>query len=127
LADAPEEAAAAITKDGASSGVIRVPRSRADMRRPVDKVIDALGARDLRVKAAWGNTTTKEQTWMAQCPAHEDGEPSLSIREGDDGRALLNCFASCHVTAVCDALGLSLSDLFMSDEVAAAWGLQYGR
>ena len=27
------------------------------------------------------------------CPAHEDKENSLSVEEGEDGRALVTCFA----------------------------------
>jgi hypothetical protein len=50
--------------------------------------------------------------WIAQCPAHEDRSPSLSIGEGRDGRILLHCFGGCTSEAVCDSLGLSLSDLF---------------
>jgi hypothetical protein len=33
--------------------------------------------------------------WLAHCPAHSDSSPSLSIREGMDGRVLLHCFAGC--------------------------------
>jgi putative DNA primase/helicase len=33
--------------------------------------------------------------WVACCPAHEDRHPSLSIRAGDNGHALLKCFAGC--------------------------------
>ena len=33
--------------------------------------------------------------WMARCPGHEDRHPSLSIREGDDGRILIHCHAGC--------------------------------
>lgn len=29
--------------------------------------------------------------WRARCPAHDDCKPSLSIRAGDDGRALPSC------------------------------------
>jgi hypothetical protein len=50
--------------------------------------------------------------WMARCPAHEDRGPSLSIRELDDGRTLIHCFAGCQPNDVLAALGLSLSDLF---------------
>ena len=32
--------------------------------------------------------------WMAQCPAHEDRNPSLSIREAG-GKVLLYCHAGC--------------------------------
>ena len=33
--------------------------------------------------------------WSAKCPSHEDRRPSLSITEGDDGRALVPCHAVC--------------------------------
>jgi hypothetical protein len=36
----------------------------------------------------------------------------LSVREGDDGRVLLHCFAGCSVNEVVAALGIELSDLF---------------
>lgn len=51
-------------------------------------------------------------SWIARCPAHADGSPSLSISEGDDGKILLNCFAGCTPRDVVAALGLTLSDLF---------------
>jgi DNA primase len=50
--------------------------------------------------------------WMARCPAHEDRGPSLSVRELDDGRVLVHCFAGCDASSVLSAVGLSLSDLF---------------
>jgi DNA primase len=50
--------------------------------------------------------------WIAKCPAHKDGSPSLSISEGDDGRVLLRCFAGCSAAAVVSAIGLQLADLF---------------
>lgn len=50
--------------------------------------------------------------WIAQCPAHEDRIASLSIASGDDGRALLHCFAGCGAGDVVAAMGLSLADLF---------------
>lgn len=53
--------------------------------------------------------------WTAHCPAHEDRSPSLSIREGDDGRVLLRCFAGCTFDALCAALGLAQSDLFATE------------
>ena len=33
--------------------------------------------------------------WMARCPAHDDGKPSLSICDADDGRVLVCCHAGC--------------------------------
>ena len=33
--------------------------------------------------------------WTARCPSHDDHEPSLSIRDGDDGKVLVRCHAGC--------------------------------
>jgi len=41
--------------------------------------------------------------WMAKCPAHDDNNPSLSIREVD-GKVLLHCHAGCTQGDVIDAL-----------------------
>jgi hypothetical protein len=50
--------------------------------------------------------------WTARCPAHADGQASLSVNEGHDGRILLHCFAGCSSLSVVHALGLELRDLF---------------
>ena len=57
------------------------------------------------------------KSWSARCPAHDDRRPSLSIAEGDDGRALVRCHAGCSVGAICAALGLRVSDLMPHDPV----------
>lgn len=49
--------------------------------------------------------------WSAKCPAHDDDRASLSVSAGDDGRALVKCFAGCTAEAVCGAVGLKLRDL----------------
>jgi putative DNA primase/helicase len=41
--------------------------------------------------------------WMAKCPAHDDNNPSLSIREVD-GKVLLHCHAGCGQRDVIEAL-----------------------
>lgn len=82
---------------------------------PIDKVLQAIDKLDLKRTSAWN----QHGSWSSQCPAHEDRSPSLSIREVEaDGRVLLHCFAGCHVTEICDALGLSLSDLFPRERAA---------
>ena len=69
--------------------------------RPVEKVLDRLeGVREFN------------GSWKALCPAHDDTEPSLSISEGNDGRALLKCFAGCANSEIVSALGLEMKDLF---------------
>lgn len=50
--------------------------------------------------------------WSAKCPAHSDNNPSLSIREGENGRLLLHDFGGCAPHAIVAALGLELRDLF---------------
>jgi hypothetical protein len=50
--------------------------------------------------------------YMAPCPAHDDVGPSLSIKDGDDGRVLAHCFAGCKITEIVAAIGLEQKDLF---------------
>ena len=54
---------------------------------------------------------TGQGKWMAHCPAHDDRRPSLSIAEGDDGRALVYCHAGCTAGEVTRAMGLKMQDL----------------
>ena len=67
---------------------------------------DALVARVDRVRRVG------DGRWVARCPSHDDRSPSLSIRELDDGRTLVHCFAGCGVEAVLAAIGLTMEDLF---------------
>ncbi len=55
---------------------------------------------------------TGPDRWIACCPAHDDKGPSLAIRETDDGRVLVHCFAGCSVHEVIGAVGIDLSTLF---------------
>ena len=55
--------------------------------------------------------------WIANCPAHEDRSPSLSITEGDDGRLLLHCHAGCKVHDILAAVGLTVGDLFIRKDL----------
>ena len=55
---------------------------------------------------------THHSTWIACCPAHDDKNPSLAIRQIDDGRTLIHCFAGCSATEILNALGLSFDDLY---------------
>ena len=50
-------------------------------------------------------------SWQARCPAHEDRKPSLTVSEGDDGRALVCCHAGCSFDAIVSAVGLIARDL----------------
>ena len=51
--------------------------------------------------------------YRAACPAHESKSKStLSLKETDDGRVLLHCFAGCSAIEIVHGLGLELADLF---------------
>jgi len=69
--------------------------------RPVDLVLDRLES-----------VKQRGEGYQAQCPAHDDNEPSLSVAEGEDGRALVKCFAGCETEEVVAALDLEMKDLF---------------
>lgn len=70
---------------------------------------------------------TGRNRWTACCPAHDDHNPSLVIRELDDGRLLVHCFAGCAVHEVVGAIGLDLSDLFPTREIEDGKGKPEGR
>lgn len=50
--------------------------------------------------------------WLACCPAHEDRTPSMTVREMDDGRVLVHCFAGCGIEQILGAVGLDFGALF---------------
>lgn len=49
--------------------------------------------------------------WVACCPAHDDRDPSLAVKDAGDGRVLLHCFAQCPPLAVLEAIGLTFADV----------------
>ena len=71
---------------------------------PVERMLEML----TKVKGGNGR-------WTACCPAHNDRGPSLAIRELEDGRVLLHCFAGCETLHVVQALGMDMTDLFPPD------------
>ncbi len=76
----------------------------------IDLIIARLKNKGYRVKY------TGKNSYMAQCPCHEDKEPSLAVSEGEDGRVLLKCFAGCNTEDIVAELGLSMADLFPPKE-----------
>lgn len=52
---------------------------------------------------------------MAHCPAHDDARASLSVKEGDDGRTLVNCQAGCSFDDIVAAMSLTRNDFFDND------------
>lgn len=74
------------------------------------RVVEALRAHGSKV-------TTRNGETIAQCPAHEDGNPSLSVTD-NNGMVLLHCFAECTFNSIITALNLTPDDL--RDEPRAA-------
>ncbi len=56
------------------------------------RIVEALGG-------SW-----REDRGLAHCPAHDDQNPSLSVRELPGGKVLVHCFAGCSQEAVIAAL-----------------------
>ncbi len=54
---------------------------------------------------------TKPNQYVACCPAHNDKNPSLSIKF-DNGKILLKCFAGCSVDDILNSLRLEKPDLY---------------
>ena len=76
------------------------------------------------------NVKKNGRGWVATCPAHDDKNPSLSIKEGSDGRALLICrSAGCPVEKIAGEWGLTLADLYADSRStpAAASGCTLGQ
>lgn len=61
------------------------------------------------------NANKTKNGWSALCPAHDDRKASLSVSEGEDGRALIKCHAGCDPSDICDAVGLRLADLMAAN------------
>lgn len=83
----------------------------------VERVTAALAAHGRAVQHANGRI-------MAQCPAHDDRNPSLSIK-AVEGQALLYCFAGCRTPDVLATLGMTEADLY--DEKSATYRYEDGR
>jgi AAA domain len=83
-----------------------------------ERVLGALQAHGCRTAESNGHGTS------STCPAHEDANPSLSLRRSD-GRALIFCHAGCSTSNVMEAIGLGLADLY--DERSANYPYDDGR
>ena len=82
-----------------------------------ERLIDALE------DARCGVQPTGPRRAQAQCPAHDDNEPSLSLT-GIADSVLVYCHAGCATTDVVKALGLRMADLFDSPRGGTAHHLR---
>jgi hypothetical protein len=88
------------------------------MSKSFQAVIDAALFKGLAVKEFGDHS-------QIQCPAHNDGNPSLTVRP-IEGSVLLYCHAGCDTRDVVEALGLTLGDLF-DDEKGFTYEYPGGR
>lgn len=51
-------------------------------------------------------TRERGDEWKACCPAHDDHDPSLSVREGDQYPVVVKCFAGCSYDEIARAVGM---------------------
>lgn len=63
---------------------------------------------------------TGRDSWIACCPAHPDKSPSMTLRELDDGRVLVHCFAGCSVEEILASLSLEFDALFPDNPIEHA-------
>ncbi|GEM_PF-2503595 len=76
----------------------------------VQKIISELEHAGCKINKQGGDR------WQAQCPAHEDDNPSLSVRESRDGKIGIYCHAGCETEDVLKELGLNFEILFPDDD-----------
>jgi putative DNA primase/helicase len=75
--------------------------------RPVDLVLERAD-----------NARRVSGGWLVSCPVTRHGQgrgdvnPSVSVTEGDDGRALVRCKTGCDTESVVSSWGLTMADLF---------------
>lgn len=60
---------------------------------------------------------TGRGTWRSNCPCcGGTNKQKLVVKESEDGRVLVKCFAGCDIFSIVSALGLKMSDLFPKTE-----------
>ena len=81
-----------------------------DGSSPLERVLKAL-------EEAGSEVRESGDGYQAQCPAHPDRRPSLSITQAQDGKVLLHCHAGCDQEEVVDELKLTMADLFPNGQI----------
>ena len=56
--------------------------------------------------------------WVALCPAHNDKTPSLSIRQLEDSRVLINCWSGCGAIDVLESIDMNFQHLMPDDAIS---------
>ncbi|MCS7009675.1 MAG: hypothetical protein NZL93_07030, partial [Chthoniobacterales bacterium] len=88
------------------------------------KVIEVMEKRfeELLEKLSNVKQGSSSSQFQASCPAHDDKNPSLSLKLDESGKILLHCFSGCEPEAVCKALDVELSYLCPPSEPAEGPG-----
>src|SRR5205823_5985822 len=90
-------------------------------RRPVHRLLGRAGPRRRQMMDWPGDVLGRFRAvrcpfrqgyWRAQCPAHDDLTPSLSIWTGRNGALLVGCWAGCAKDRILACRGLTMRDLF---------------
>ena len=97
-----------MSNESAPKGAHEIPAKASTASVPqrlaFDRLLAALDTRGYKV-------TGSDRQRKAQCPAHDDHNPSLSVT-GIEGQALVYCHAGCDTADVMAALGMTTRDLF---------------
>ena len=54
---------------------------------------------------------TGSDSWVACCPIHDDKNPSMTVREAENGKILIHCFAGCEINDILASIGLTIQDV----------------
>jgi Protein of unknown function (DUF3987) len=86
------------------------------VHEPVDRLLHALE------RSGFDPRPAGPACWESRCPAHRGHRRNLSIRRGEDGRALLHCHhtaengqPTCSAQDILGAIGLEVADLFSQE------------
>jgi hypothetical protein len=60
-----------------------------------------------------------ERGYSAKCPSHDDRNPSLSVGQGHDGKALVYCHRGCTLEEIAHAVQIDLTELFEPEDKPA--------
>lgn len=79
---------------------------------PMDRVTHALQGAGLKIELH----QNRPDSLQAQCPAHDDKDPSLTVRRDPDGKLWIKCWAGCDKETILARLGLQWRDLWDGSE-----------
>jgi len=85
-------------------------KSKPPLVSEADKVGVAARVTEAFTEHCGAPTVYADGRQMFSCPTHGDGNPSLSLKEGDEGM-LIKCYAGCETEDVLTGVGLTWADI----------------